>query len=911
MYILMIKKIATNYSAILALLVTALTSSVGSGQPLAVEQLRCEYLENPVGIDVIEPRLTWKLQSNLQNTQQTAYRILVASSLETLANNEGDLWDSGRVPSDESRHITYGGTPLNSRQRCYWKVKVWDNHESESAWSPPARWEMALLDSSDWQAQWIRHPDFTDTLWESKPAPYFRKTFTIDQLPTKGRAYVTGLGYFELYINGQKVGDHLLDPVKTRYDKSARYLTHDITDLLQTGENAVGIVLGTGWYNHFADAVWGFNQAPWRSYPEALCQLEITDDVGSTQRVISDESWKTTNQGPIRFDGIRNGETYDARLELPGWSEPWFDPSSWENVVISSGPAGQLRAQMIPPIKAQQEIRPVSFTEVEPGVWVFDLGQNIAGYSRLKVAGPRGTEVSMKMGEKLFPNGMVEQKQILRFLKSGDAQTDRYILKGEGVETWEPRFVYHGFQYVEVRGLPAPPTNETITGVVLHTDFEQTGSFACSDPALNQLQQNMQWSFIGNYHGLPTDCPHREKIGWTGDAHLVSETGLFTYDMVRSYLKWLDDFADEQQESGDLPGVIPSSGWGYEHGKDPELRPLGYGPQWEGALVLISWDLYRFTADPAILERYYPTIKKYLDHLIRNADNYTLNFGIDDHKPVVTRTEGDILASGYLVDFTRLFAQMADILDRPEDAEYYQEYSEKAKVAFNDRYFDSSTGSYGNGGQTSLALGLYHDLVPEEEEEQVFDNLISDIEQRGYHFDVGVVGLKYLFNVLRERGHSETLYRMVTQTEQPGFSYWLEQGANTLWQDWDGSMSLNHIMFASMNEWFYEALAGIQLDDEQPGFRHIIIRPDMIPQLDWATGSVESPFGTVRSSWKKDNDQVTLRVTVPPGTKATVYVPYPKGKSITLDGENREPSGNEAGRSVYEVASGTHVWEVK
>ena len=439
-------------------------------QTLSVKDLRCEYLENPLGIDVKEPRLAWKLQSSISDTHQAAYRILVASSPEVLANNEGDLWDSNRVPSEESRHVKYQGQTLSSRQQCYWKVKVWDNHDRESAWSTPAYWEMALLDSSDWQAKWIRHSDFMDTLRESKPAPYFRKTFTVEQIPTQARIYITGLGYFELYINGQKVGDHLLDPVKTRYDKSIRYLTHDITNLLRSGENTVGMVLGTGWYNHFANAVWGFNQAPWRSYPEALCQLEIADASGSIQRVVSDESWKTKNQGPIRFDGIRNGETYDARLEMPGWSKSWFDDSFWEKVVVSSGPKGQLRAQMIPPIKAQKEIRPVSFTEVQPGVWVFDLGQNIAGYSRLKIAGPKGTEVSMKMGEKLFPDGTVEQKQILRFLKSGNAQTDRYILKGEGVETWEPRFVYHGFQYVEVRGLPAPPTNETITGVVLNTD---------------------------------------------------------------------------------------------------------------------------------------------------------------------------------------------------------------------------------------------------------------------------------------------------------------------------------------------------------------------------------------------------------------------------------------------------------
>ena len=879
-------------------------------QHLGVSQLTIEYLENPIGIDVVRPQLSWQLRSDTSDLRQTAYQILVASSQEKLAGGMGDLWDSGQVPSEESRHIPYGGASLTSRQRCYWKVKVWDNRKQESAWSAPASWEMGLLNAADWKASWIRHPDFTDTLLVSKPAPFFRKTFTIDQLPQKARAYVTGLGYFELYLNGQKVGDHLLDPVKTRYDKSVQYLTYDITELLMSGENTVGMVLGTGWYNHFAEAVWGFNQAPWRDYPEALCQLEITNAKGEMQTLLSDETWKTT-QGPIRFDGIRNGETYDARREMPGWSDPWYDDQSWSSVVVSDGPKGTLRAQMIQPIKAMQKVKPVSVREVQAGVWVFDLGQNIAGYSRLKVAGPRGTEVSMKMGERLYPDGTVEQKQILRFLKSGEAQTDHYILKGEGVETWEPRFVYHGFQYIEVRGLPAPPTLETITGVVLHTAFDSKGSFACSDSLLNRTQQNTLWSFIGNYHGIPTDCPHREKIGWTGDAHLVAEAGLFNYDIVPAYLKWLDDFIDEQQDNGDLPGVIPSSGWGYEFGKDPETRPLGYGPQWEGALVLMTWDLYRFTGDKAILERYYPAIRKYLDYLIRNAKKYTLNFGIDDHKPVETKTEGDILASGYLANFTHLLSQMSGILEHHEEAQYYADYSEQAKQAFNEKYFDENTGRYGNGGQTSIALALYHHLVPEGKEMVVLDALLADIEARDYHFDVGVVGLKYLFNVLREHGHSEILYRMVTQTDFPGYGYWLKQGANTLWQDWDGSMSLNHIMFGTVSEWFYESLVGIQLDEDQPGFRHFTIHPDMLPQLDWANGAYESGYGKISVAWEKSDQEVTLRVSIPPNTTASVHVPYQEGQTMLLNEEEVEPAEEADGRRVFNMPSGTYEWVVK
>lgn len=903
-------KVQQHFSLLLTCCLLLCSGQLLPAQPLAVADLKCEYLENPLGIDATAPRLGWKMQTVREGARQVAFQVQAASTPEKLAAGEADLWDTGKQNSIQSAHMRYAGKPLASRQQCFWRVKVWDEAGNESPWSPAAYWEMALLDAAEWQASWIRHPDFTDGQNESKPAPFFRKNFTVNGLPGKARAYVTGLGYFELYINGKKVGDHLLDPVKTRYDKAVRYLVHDITDLLKPGENTVGMVLGTGWYNHFANAVWGFNKAPWRAYPEALCQLEITGADGNRQVISSDATWKTA-QGPIRFDGIRNGETFDARLEMPGWSEGWFNDSDWQQAVVSQGPAGALRPQMIQPIKATKEVKPVSVTEIEPGVWVFDLGQNIAGFSRLKVSGPRGTEISMKMGEKLYPDGRVEQKQILRFLRSGDAQTDRYILKGEGEEVWHPRFVYHGFQYVEVRGLPAPPTLETITGVVLHTAFEEHGSFACSDPILNRTQQNMLWSFVGNYHGLPTDCPHREKIGWTGDAHLVAETGLFFFDIASAYQKWLDDFVDEQQENGDLPGVIPSSGWGYNFGKNPETRPLGYGPQWEGAVVQMTWDFYRFTGDTAVLNRYYPTLQRYMEHLIRNADGYTLNFGIDDHKPVVTKTEGDILASGYLVGFTRIMGEIAAILGKKADASKYASYSDKAIKGFNKKYFDTKTGSYGNGGQTSQALALYFDIAPENKRELVLQRLLEQIEQHNYHFDAGVVGLKYLFNVLRETGHSELLYRMVTQKDFPGFAYWLKEGANTLWQDWDGSMSHNHVMFATVNEWFFEALAGIQLDEQQPGFRHFHIKPEVLPQIDWATAEHESPYGRLASSWNKPEDgKLVLRATVPPGTTATIHLPAGQNSQVTHNGQAVSIPEYSGERAVFKVSAGEHTWEV-
>ena len=769
---------------------------------------------------------------------------------------------------------------------------------------------MSILSKDSWKAKWIKNPNFNDDSLKSKPAPYFRKIFNLDNLPEKARIYITGLGYFELFINGQKVSDHILDPVKTRYDKTVKYLTFDISDHLKQGENVVGMVLGTGWYNHFADAVWRFDSAPWRSYPELICQVDLISEDGKIRQIISDETWKTT-QGPILFDGIRNGETYDARKELTGWCESGYDDNNWSDIIVSNGPKGKLSSQLIEPIKEMQEIKPVSVKEVMPGVWVFDLGQNIAGYCKLETAGPEGTEISLKHGEKLYPDGTVEQKQILRFLKSGEAQTDHYILKGEGIEIFKPQFVYHGFQYVEVKGLTHPPTLETLTGIVIHTSFESAGNFLSSDVILNQIQQNTRWSFIGNYHGIPTDCPHREKIGWTGDAQLVAEAGLMNYKVYRSYIKWLDDFVNEQQENGDLPGVIPSSGWGYEYGKNPETKHLGYGPQWEGAFIQMTWDLFQYTGDTTILDRFYNPMMKYINFLYENSTDYTLNFGIDDHKPVKTKTEGDILASAYLYSFTRIMSKVTETLNKKEDQVYFENLLPKIKDAFNNKYYNDADGTYGNGGQTSQALALYHRLVQKDAEEKVLNNLLEDIKKQNYHFDVGVVGLKYLFNVLSDNGYSETLYKMVTQKDLPGYAYWLEKGANTLWQDWDGAMSHNHIMFGTVSEWFFERLAGIQLDPLSPGMQHFYVKPDVISELKWVTGEHKNRHGKIISSWEKLNDKTLFNLEIPSNSSASFHLPVEENDLIKINGKNLSQEENKQiyyhdGDKYIKLASGKH-----
>lgn len=851
---------------------------------LRPDQLRCEHLEDPLGIDIVKPRLSWKLHASPgeRGQYQSARRILVASSREKLDRGEGDLWDSGRVVSGQSILVPYEGVPLNSRQRCWWKIMAWDAQNRPGPWSPPAFWEMALLNRSDWRAEWIACSSKEESPPPQEPAPMFRCDFEVTRTVRRARAYVTGVGYFELSLNGRKVGDHELDPVKSRYDRRVYYVAFDVTDELRRGANAVGVMLGTGWYNMHTKAVWGFGQAPWRARPRMLCQIEIEHTDGTRQHVVSDRSWRVSS-GPIVFDGIRNGETYDARLEQPGWDEPGFDDSQWKAAAEVSGPGGDLSAQMLPPIRATGVLEPRSITEVRPDVWVYDFGQNLAGKLQLSAAAPAGTKISLKQGERLYPDGTVEQKQIARFIRSGELQTDTYICKGGGHEVWEPRFVYHGFQYVEVRGLPKSPPLDLLKAKVLHTDFASTGSFACSKDLFNRMQECTRWSFIGNYHGIPTDCPHREKIGWTGDAHLVGETGLLNYDMAAAYTKWIRDFADEQRPSGDLPGIVPTSGWGYQYGQDPAYRDLGYGPQWEGAYVILSWYVHLYTGDVRILKDNYPGFCRYLDHLTRHAEDGILRFGIDDHAPARTKTPPEEFATGFYYQIARIVSRSAELLGKSADAERYTRLAESIRVAYNRHLFNSTTASYASGSQTAQSAPLYFGIVEPEQRERALANLVDNVEAQDGHLDTGVVGTKFLLNGLTQCGRADVAYRIVSQTTFPGWGDWIRKGANTLWQKWDDSMSRNHVMFGDVSAWLFKNVGGLQPDPSAPGFKHFFIRPQFFSDLDWATIEHRSPYGPIHCSWRRKGDRIELELEVPVNSGARVDLPA-AGEQITEGG---------------------------
>jgi alpha-L-rhamnosidase len=869
---------------------------------LSVARLQCEYLENPLGIDTLHPRLSWIVESRLRGQRQIAYQILVASTEANLKADEGDLWDTGQVPSDQTIQLAYAGKPLTSHQRCFWKVRVWDQYKQDSPYSDPGSWEMGLLSPQDWPGRWIGLT--TDT--NSATAPLLRRAFTLGKRIKQARVYVCGLGYYELHINGTKIGDHCLDPAYTRYDKRDLYVTYDVTTAVQQGANAIGVVLGNGWHNVQTRAVWDFHKAPWRAAPKLYLQLRVEYADGYAETLVTDKQWKAST-GPIVFDSIYGGETYDARLEKPGWDTATFDDKAWPAAQEVEAPVGKLAAQMMPPIKTDQVIKPVWVTEPKPGVFVFDMGQNFAGYAELNVRGPAGTKVVMKYGERIHTNGMIDLAEIQQHVKRMDTnqqfQTDTYILKGGGPETWHSRFVYHGFQYVEVTGFPGAPNLDNLRGVFLHSAVPAVGEFECSNPLLNKIWRAGRWSYLSNLEGIPTDCPHREKNGWTGDAHLAAEQGLLNFAPAAVYTKWINDLADEQRPSGELPGIVPTSGWGYKWGN---------GPAWDSAFLLIPLYLYEYCGDTQVLRDHYPAMKRYVDYLTSKAKDGIVDIGLNDWAPFKTTTPADITSTAYYYKDARIVALAAGLLDNEADALQYAELAAGIKQAFNLKFYHPDTGLYGNGSQTSLSCALYQGLADPDVRPLVMSNLVANVEEHQGHIDTGILGAKYLLNALLENGRADVAYRIVTQTNLPSWGWWIGQGATTLWEEWNGSGSRNHIMFGDISAWFYKALAGINFDPAAPAFKHFTIQPNILGGLTSAKATYNSIRGTIVSDWKTDKVGLHLTVTIPANTTATVSIPVAnpakisEGNGPAATAEGIKLLGAEGGRSLFEVGSGTY-----
>ena len=882
-----------NQFAVVALLGLAAVLPARAG--LKVGQMLCEYQENPIGLDAAQPLLAWKLVAEGRDEQQSAYQVLVASSLENLERGVGDMWDSGKVMSDATVQIRYAGRPLPSRVVCFWKTRVWDKAGAASKWSAVATWEMGLLEQSRWAAKWIGQ----NTNLTEQPLPLLRREFKVTGKVSKARLYISGLGYAEARLNGAKVGDHHLDPGYTRYDKRVLYVTHDVTEQLHKGANALGVMLGNGWYNVQSKAAWDFDAAPWRGSPRVLASLQIDYADGHTETIGTDESWKCA-AGPVLANTIYGGELFDARAELAGWDTAGFDDKKWDAAKVIEAPKGKLVAQTLPPIRADKVLGAAKVTEPKPGVFVFDFGQNLSGYVELSVRGPAGTAVKMKYSERLFPDGMVDTKDIathvIRFGSNQVFQTDTYILKGKGTEQWHSRFSYYGFQYVEVTGFPGKPTAANLRAVFTHTAVPVAGAFECSNVLLNKIWEAGRWSYLSNLQGIPTDCPHREKNGWTGDAQLACEQAMFNYFPPAFYVKWLNDLDDEQQPEGKLPGIVPTSGWGYKWGN---------GPAWDNAFLLIPYYQYVYYGDTEVLREHYAGMKRYVDYLASHAkDGGIIKLGLNDWAPWKTKTEAGITDTAYFFVDAKVVALAAQVLGKSEDAEHYRALAATIKEAFNKKFYHADTGLYDNGSQTALSCALYQGLVAPENRARVLANLVAAVDKTDGHIDTGILGAKYLLNTLLENGRADVAYRIVSQKDQPSWGWWFSQGATTLWEQWDGSSSRNHIMFGDISAWFYKALAGIQPDPQTPGFKHFFIAPQVVGDLTSARASYESIRGPIVSDWNVKKGEFRLRVVIPPNSCATITLPTTDLAAATRAGISTPRLEN--GRVICEAGSGDY-----
>ena len=883
---------------------------------LEITSLSCSGQKNPLGLDEA-PSFSWVMASDKRGVTQSSYQLQIASSLETLERDEADLFDSQKKQTDQSIHIKPKLASLSSGTRYFWRVRVWDSEGETSEWSAPAWFETGLLNDSDWSGQWISAPPLFD--WQAvdsrrkkiakdappelpEPAPLFRKEFNVSKRIKRARAYISGLGYHELYLNGVKIGDHLLDPAFTRYDKRALYVTHDITAALRQGGNALGVMLGNGWYDLSSRGVWGYDYAAWRDRPALLCQIKITFEDGSDTLVVSNDSW-TCSPGPIIFNSIRQGEWYDARLEKSGWNVPDYDEKSWFPVRVVRGPEGVLSAQNLPPVRVHSSFKPKSINQINPGHFLVDFGQNMAGFVELYASGEKGQELTITYAEKII-DGRIDQSNIDGLVASTPFQTDKYILKGEGVENWHARFTYHGFQYVEIEGFPGELTAEHVTAFALSTAFEQQSTFECSNDLINQIQHNTLWSYRNNFVGYPTDCPQREKNGWTGDAQLAAETGLFNFASASAYQKWLRDIADEQQDSGAIAAIIPTAGWGYYWGN---------GPAWDSAFLLIPYYLYLYTGDTSTIAEHYDQMKRYVDFLTREkSQNGLVSWGLGDWCHEKSETPAQMTSTGYYFIDVKLMSLFADLLGKKAEKRYYSDLAQKIQSAFLHKFVDEGAGRVGNSSQTALSCALYQELVETEKAEKIVESLIQNIVDNGNKLDFGILGAKYTLNSLSRFGFSDVAYQLINHTAYPGWGHWIARGATTLWEDWKGVSSRNHIMFGDVSAWFYKNITGIQPDPEQPGFKHFYVRPFFPPDMEWAKATVTSPYGPIKSHWQRQSEKVRLELVVPVNTRATVELPFSEPERVRFC-ENEQGGvqfqGSINGKIVYNLKSGSYCLE--
>ena len=1028
-------------------LCVSLLAAQAAPSPATVEYLRCEYRVDPLGIDILRPRLSWEMHDGRRGAAQTAYQVLVASGPQKLAAGQGDLWDSGKVKSDQSTQIVYAGQKLASRTRCYWTVRIWDAEGKAAAASKPAMWTMGLLEPSDVKAKWIGlegamiHPakgpaltfDGCKWVWHPQPGanpreaapkgtrvfrstvaipaghvirrarflitaddsfdlfvngisagrgvafnqpqvaeianfltpgqntlaisatnaskgpaglagrlaielddghtiakdidgswksldktvgnwnkpglddsawpnavtiatmgqqpwgmieaknidvlgcPMMRKEFSLAKPIHRATVYASALGNFVLHINGRRVGNDYFSPGWTDYNKRVYYNTYDVTDLIgKDGPNVVGAVLGAGWY---AGAIgWKADRFTYGAAPRLCVQLEVEAADGSIQTVTSDESWKAA-WGPYIEGEFLAGETYDARKEIPGWDRAGVDDSKWMPVAVTDKIRGKLQAQPSVLVQPTGELKPVKVNEQRPGVFIFDLGQNFAGFARLKANGPAGTKVVLRFAEILNPDGSIYTTN----LRSARA-TDTYILKGGGEEIWEPTFTFHGFRYVEVSGYPGTPTTDAITGVAVNSTTPMVGSFECSSPMVNRLYQNILWTQRANFISIPTDCPQRdERLGWTGDAEVFVRAATYNADVSAFYTKWLVDLHDDQRADGAVPDVAP------------HVLDLGMGtPAWADVGTIAPWTIYQVYNDKRLLAKHFGMMCRLVEYYRTNSkDLLRPAEGYGDWLAIGADTPKDVIATAFFAYSTKLTAQAAHVLGKEAEAKKYETLFHEIKKAFNKAYVAADGRIKGNT-QTCYVMALYFDLLPTDKRRAAADYLVADIKSKKMHLSTGFIGTGLLMPVLAESGHHDIAYQLLLSDTYPSWGYSIKHGATSIWERWDGwtadkgfqdpgMNSFAHYSFGAVGRWMFQSVAGI--DTDGPGFKRLVIAPVSAPGLTWVKASYRSPQGRIVSEWKLENHKWFFHLTVPANTIAKVRIPVLDLANVTVDGK--------------------------
>lgn len=862
-------------------LVIYMTSCSGKKNSIVLMDLRTEHLVAPLGLDTPKPRFSWKIASKSQVKRQKAYHITVGTDPVAVANGLGTYWN-GQNESD-STLLTYRGKPLKPNTKYYWGVQIMadDGRNSNTVVSS---FETGIMDTMDWKGNWITDVEDIDL----RPAPYFRKEFVPKQKVAKARAYITAAGLYELYMNGQKVDRHWLDPIYTRFDRRNLYVTHDVTSLFQHDRVAIGVLLGNGWYNHQSTAVWNFHEAGWRKRPRFLMNIHVWYADGSSEVLTTDKTWKTM-LGPVVFNSIYTAEHYDARLELPGWNKVGYDDFGWKNALEVEAPSKLVTAQTMPPITGEK-LNFATMDKRSDQRYIFDLGRNISGVTELEIQGEKGTEIRVTHAEQLDSMYNLDLSNINVHYRPKDSlipfQTDIYTLKGGGKEIFRPRFNYKGFQYVEVKSDgPINLSLENITAHFIHSDVKSVGRIHTSNETINKIWKATNASYLSNLVGYPTDCPQREKNGWTGDAHINIETGLYNFDAIGVYEKWMDDHLDEQQQNGILPSIIPTwGGWGYDWGN---------GPDWTSTIAIIPWELYQFYGDDRALDKMYGPLKKYVDHITSiSYDGGLTNWGLGDWVPVKSVTPKEFTSSIYYYVDAMILAKAAQHFGKDNDYLQYTRLAENIKKAINTKYLHHETGVYGNGFQTQLSAPLYWGVVPDSLQQKVADRLATEVKKT-HHIDVGLLGTKTILGALSQNGYADLAFLLASQETYPSWGWWIKRGATTLYENWNidasSDLSKNHIMFGAISAWFYKGLGGILPDPDSPGFKNFILKPNFVNGLTHFDAEFQSRYGLIVSKWQKQGNHVEYYCEVPPNSTATLYI---KGDKVRLDNKELPTTGN-------------------